>query len=268
MNNHDENRNYFRDTFKVFHAPKDITKEVLSMAKSLNDTDYNNQVVQEGVTTNTKKNLLAKCFAVACALTIVVGSGIYLHSITNRVEVGSNTTGSIETTTQETVQDDPQNAIVVGSSDNGSNIKYDNFMGTFYDVENLSVSYEHRNDDMGVTSSSITNTLTSKEVELINQAIDLATCTSSNEETFNDNNPKYDEELIDMGISLDSASITFDSTGTHVIVYIIDKNIAIYYYDGDSLTTTDYYTTNDTKLLNTISDIVSKKTTTEDSAEY
>ena len=259
MNNHNENKDYFKDTFKVFHAPENTTKEVLNMAKRLSDINQDdaNNIVQESVSTNTKRNLYAKCFAIACAFTIVIGGGTYLHNMTNRrVAVGSNSTEvATEIETIQTPPDDQQKVVAIGNSES-ENIKYDNFMGTFYDVENLSVSYEYRNDSMEVASSSITGALTPEEVDLINQAIDLTTCTVSNEDTFNNNNPKYNQDLINQDVNPNSASITFDSTGTHVIVYIINNNIAIYYYDGSTLSNTDYYTTNDTKLLDTINDIV------------
>ena len=70
MNNHDENKKYFKSTFEVFHAPNDTAKEVLSMAKKLNDNENTKKnITQEVVTTQAERVShigFGKWIAVAC----------------------------------------------------------------------------------------------------------------------------------------------------------------------------------------------------------
>lgn len=260
MNNHDENKKYFKSTFEVFHAPNDTAKEVLSMAKKLNDNENTKKnITQEVVTTQAERVShigFGKWIAVACVGVLAIGSGAYLYSVNNKnIEVGTD----VDTYNNEiaVVTDDfKSQKVVVGESNDTSNSnspKYNNFLGKFNDVQNINISYERNDDSMDIVTHYPNHELTSKEVDLLNSNLNLSNCATISEEEFLNNNPKFNESLLD---EYSSASIMFTMQDKQVVIFIINDNIDITYYSSDGSASKEYYSIENTNLLDTIVNIL------------
>lgn len=260
MNNHDENKKYFKSTFEVFHAPNDTAKEVLSMAKKLNDNENTKKnITQEVVTTQAERVShigFGKWIAVACVGVLAIGSGAYLYSVNNKnIEVGTD----VDTYNNEiaVVTDDfkSQKAVVGESNDtsNSNSPKYNNFLGKFNDVQNINISYERNDDSMDIVTHYPSHELTSQEVDLLNSNLNLSNCATISEEEFLNNNPKFNESLLD---EYSSASIMFTMQDKQVVIFIINDNIDITYYSSDGSASKEYYSIENTNLLDTIVNIL------------
>lgn len=260
MNNHDENKKYFKSTFEVFHAPNDTAKEVLSMAKKLNDNENTKKnITQEVVTTQAERVShigFGKWIAVACVGVLAIGSGAYLYSVNNKnIEVGTD----VDTYNNEiaVVTDDfKSQKVVVGESNDTSNSnspKYNNFLGKFNDVQNINISYERNDDSMDIVTHYPSHELTSQEVDLLNSNLNLSNCATISEEEFLNNNPKFNESLLD---EYSSASIMFTMQDKQVVIFIINDNIDITYYSSDGSASKEYYSIENTNLLDTIVNIL------------
>ena len=260
MNNHDENKKYFKSTFEVFHAPNDTAKEVLSMAKKLNDNENTKKnITQEVVTTQAERVShigFGKWIAVACVGVLAIGSGAYLYSVNNKnIEVGTD----VDTYNNEiaVVTDDfKSQKVVVGESNDTSNSnspKYNNFLGKFNDVQNINISYERNDDSVGMVTYYPSHELTSQEVDLLNSNLNLSNCATISEEEFLNNNPKFNESLLD---EYSSASIMFTMQDKQVVIFIINDNIDITYYSSDGSASKEYYSIENTNLLDTIVNIL------------
>lgn len=260
MNNHDENKKYFKSTFEVFHAPNDTAKEVLSMAKKLNDNENTKKnITQEVVTTQAERVShigFGKWIAVACVGVLAIGSGAYLYSVNNKnIEVGTD----VDTYNNEiaVVTDDfkSQKAVVGESNDtsNSNSPKYNNFLGKFNDVQNINISYERNDDSMDIVTHYPSHELTSQEVDLLNSNLNLSNCATISEEEFLNNNPKFNESLLD---EYSSASIMFTMQDKQVVIFIINDNIDITYYSSNGSASKEYYSIENTNLLDTIVNIL------------
>lgn len=260
MNNHDENKKYFKSTFEVFHAPNDTAKEVLSMAKKLNDNENTKKnITQEVVTTQAERVShigFGKWIAVACVGVLAIGSGAYLYSVNNKnIEVGTD----VDTYNNEiaVVTDDfKSQKVVVGESNdtlNSNSPKYNNFLGKFNDVQNINISYERNDDSMDIVTHYPSHELTSQEVDLLNSNLNLSNCATISEEEFLNNNPKFNESLLD---EYSSASIMFTMQDKQVVIFIINNNIDITYYSSDGSASKEYYSIENTNLLDTIVNIL------------
>lgn len=260
MNNHDENKKYFKSTFEVFHAPNDTAKEVLSMAKKLNDNENTKKnITQEVVTTQAERVShigFGKWIAVACVGVLAIGSGAYLYSVNNKnIEVGTD----VDTYNNEiaVVTDDfKSQKVVVGESNdtlNSNSPKYNNFLGKFNDVQNINISYERNDDSMDIVTHYPSHELTSQEVDLLNSNLNLSNCATISEEEFLNNNPKFNESLLD---EYSSASIMFTMQDEQVVIFIINNNIDITYYSSDGSASKEYYSIENTNLLDIIVNIL------------
>lgn len=259
MSNHDKNKKYFKSTFEVFHAPNDTAKEVLSMAKKLNDNENTKNITQEIVTTQAERVShvgFGKWIAVACVGVLAIGSGAYLYSSSNKnIEVGTD----VDTYNNEiaVISDDCKSQkVVVGESNDTSNSnspKYNNFLGKFNDVQNINISYERNDDSMDIVTHYPRHELTSQEVDLLNSNLNLSNCATISEDEFLNNNPKFNESLLD---EYSSASIMFTMQDKQVVIFIINDNIDITYYSSDGSNSKEYYSIENTNLLDTIVNIL------------
>lgn len=259
MSNHDENKKYFKSTFEVFHAPNDTAKEVLSMAKKLNDNENTKNITQEIVTTQAERVShvgFGKWIAVACVGILAIGSGAYLYSVNNKnIEVGTD----VDTYNNEiaVISDDCKSQkVVVGESNdtlNSNSPKYNNFLGKFNDVQNINISYERNDDSMDMVTYYPSHELTSQEVDLLNSNLNLSNCATISEDEFLNNNPKFNESLLD---EYSSASIMFTMQDKQVVIFIINDNIDITYYSSDGSNSKEYYSIENTNLLDTIVNIL------------
>lgn len=252
MNNHDENKKYFKSTFEVFHAPDNTAKEVLDMAKKLNQEGNTNSIkntIQETVNYQAESishHNFGRWVAVACACVLIVGSGVYFNSLGS-----GNVTNPIE-----------NNSILLGQSnqvDTIENITYTNFMGMFNPTGDIAISYQCKDENNNTIQNFEKSELTSSEVDLINSAIDLNTCTKIDENIFLEHNPKYNEDLLNSDINLDNVSIKFEDDNNLFNIYIVNDVMVITYFTSNDETRLydGYYSIEGTNLLYTIRDILS-----------
>lgn len=249
MNNHDENKKYFKSTFKVFHAPDNTAKEVLNMAKKLNQEDSTKNTIQKTVNYQAESvphHNFGKWIAVACACVLIVGSGVYFNNLNSE-----NVSNQLE-----------DNDMSIGLStqvDTVEDITYTNFIGKFNPTGDIAISYQYKDENNNIIQNLEKSKLTSNEIDLINNAIDLNTCTKIDENTFYEHNPKYNEDLLNSDINLDNASIEFTDGNKLFNIYIVNDVMVITYFTSNDETRlyNGYYSIEDTRLLDTIRDILS-----------
>lgn len=380
MNNHDENKKYFKSTFKVFHAPDNTAKEVLDMAKKLNqedNTNSNQDMISYQVESVSHHNF-GKWIAVTSACVLIVGSGVYFNNLGSenvsskigdssvslglstqvddklfgRFDMPSKVTAKLLAHSSEnsdiisylTAQDltklNPlinyqnwielstypaefdndvmypyfaeldfqtndgeyirleiidQYVLIYHTDENYehySNVEYyqydfnndisffetfkqllennatqqvDNvqnstntkFMGMF-NASNITISYQQKDKNNYTINDLSKSNISANDVDLINSAIDLNTCTEIDENTFREHNPKYNENLLNSDINLDNASIKFTDGNKLFNIYIVNDVMVITHFtsNGEIRLYDGYYLIENTTLLDTIRDIL------------
>ena len=246
MNN---NKQYFKKTFEVIQAPQNLTKEVLNMAKNLNQDNMDSDNLMVTTSVEVKSNRFSfKSVAVVISCMAIVGGSIFaLNSIEQ---------GNILVSTQ------PQNdSNIIGQSSTVEQLSNDNLWGMFNvsSSSEISISYVYSEDN----SVWQTCTSTTTDFNLLN-ILDSSDLSKIDEETFS-----YKLENGKNNLTSDNKNFIFiinftDVNNQFINMYISSGVVSIDYYnsiddfENKSPFNWEYYQFNDIEIFNQIFNTLAK----------
>lgn len=236
-----KNKQYFKKTFEVIQAPQNLTKEVINMAKNLNqnNTDSDNLMVTTSVEVKSNRFSFKNVAVVISCIAIVGGSIFALNSIEQ---------GNILVSTQ------PQNdSNIIGQS---STVEQDNNLWGMFNISSsseINISYVYSEDN----SVWQTCTSTTADLNLLN-VLDSSDLSKIDEETFS-----YTLENGKNNLNGDNNNYMFiinftDVNNQFINMYISSGVVSIDYYnsvddfENKSPYNWEYYQFNDIEIFNQI----------------